>query len=79
MKYIKLKLSDQTYNSLNKKFKNDEKLMSNFAAKILNDELSKIFLDESKSNSDLNTKDLENYLKSGKTGSRSYGTKGQGW
>ena len=53
--------------------------MRNFAAKILNDELSKIFLDESKSNSDLNTKDLENYLKSGKTGSRSYGTKGQGW
>ena len=79
MKYIKLKLNDQTYHSLNKKFKNDEKLMSKFAAKILNDELSKIFLDESKSNSDLNTKDLENYLKSGKTGSRSYGTKGQGW
>ena len=79
MKYIKLKLNDQTYHSLNKKFKNDEKLMRNFAAKILNDELSKIFLDESKSNSDLNTKDLENYLKSGKTGSRSYGTKGQGW
>ena len=79
MKYIKLKLSDQMYNLLNKKFENDKDLMSNFAAKILNDELSKIFLNESKSNSDLNTKDLENYLKSGKTGSRSYGTKGQGW
>ena len=71
MKYIKLKLSDQTYNSLNKKFKNDENLMSDFAAKILNNELSKILLDESKSISDLNPPNFTPYYTTRQTGRQS--------
>ena len=79
MKYLKLALDEEVYHHLKTKFKGDEKDMSDFAVKVLTEELKKIFTDNSKTDSDNNTKGLEDYLKSGQSGSRSYGTKGQGW
>ena len=78
MKNLKLELDDNTYQKLKEKFQGDEEAMCNFAAKILANELLNTFSEENKEGSDKN-KDLEKYLKSGKTGSRSYGIKGQGW
>ena len=79
MKYLKLKLDEKTYQNLKTKFKGDEKAMCDFAVNALNDKLVKSFTNNSNSSSDKKTKGLEDYLKSGKSGSRSYGTKGQGW
>ena len=79
MKYLKLKLDDNTYQSLKKKFQGDEEAIANFAAKILTHELEKIYSPDHQENSDKNKTDLESYIKTGKPGSRSYGIKGQGW
>lgn len=79
MKYLKLELDDETYQHLKTKFKGDEKAICDFAVNILTDKLSKILADENKAGPDKNIKDLDEYLKTGKSGSRSYGTKGQGW
>ena len=79
MKQLRLELNEKTYQQLKTKFKGDEKAICDFAIKVLNDELSKIFTAQSKTDSEKKTNGLEDYLKSGKPGSRSYGTKGQGW
>lgn len=79
MKHIKLKIDEETYQLLNKMFKDDEKLICEFAVKALKSEILKTCSDEIKPNPDKNINELKNYLKAGKTGSRSYGTKGQGW
>ena len=79
MNYLKLKLDDETYQYLKVKFGGDINAMEDFVKKILSNEIKNKRLDPTeveKKNIDDN---LENYLKSGKSGSRSYGIKGQGW
>ena len=79
MKYLKLKLDDDTYQYLKDKFDGDINAIEDFVKKTLSKEIKKKRLDPNdleKKNIDDN---LENYLKSGKSGSRSYGIKGQGW
>ena len=79
MNFIKLKLDDATYQYLKDRFDGDVNLIEDFIKKILSKEIKKIRLDpndlDKKNTSDI----MENYLKSGKSGSRSYGVKGQGW
>jgi len=79
MNTLTLELDDENHKRLKKIFKGDEKAMSNFAAKVLADELTKISANKRKMDSTKNNTDLNDYLKSSKPGSRSYGTKGQGW
>jgi len=79
MKHLKLELGDETYQRLKEKFKGNEKAMSDFAAKALTDELLKLSTDKSVADSEKDKAALKDYLKSIKSGSRSYGIKGQGW
>lgn len=72
MKYLKLELDEKIYQNLKNKFNDDQKAIHDFVVKSLIDKL----LEPS---TDKNNQGLEEYLKSGKPGSRSYGTKGQGW
>jgi len=72
MKYLKLELDEKTYQDLKNKFNDDEKAMHDFVLNSLTDNLTKTRVNE-------NNHSLEDYLKSSKPGSRSYGTKGQGW
>ena len=76
MNHLKLELDENTYQYLKIKFNGDEKAMGDFVNKILTKELAKVR--NNKSTTD-NKDDLEDYLKSSKSGSRSYGIKGQGW
>ena len=79
MNYLKLKLDDETYQYLKVKFGGDINAMEDFVKKILSNEIKNKRLDPTEAEK-INIDDkLENYLKSGKSGSRSYGIKGQGW
>ena len=79
MNYIKLKLDDDTYQYLKVKFDGDINAIEDFVKKTLSKEIEKIRLDSNDSEKKNINDNLENYLKSGKSGSRSYGIKGQGW
>jgi len=79
MNYLKLKLDDETYQYLKVKFGGDINAMENFVKKTLSNEIKKTRLDPNVSEKKNIDDNLENYLKSGKSGSRSYGIKGQGW
>ena len=79
MNFIKLKLDDATYQYLKNRFDGDVNLIENFIKKILSKEIKKIRLDPNDLDKKNTSDNLENYLKSGKSGSRSYGVKGQGW
>ena len=79
MNYLKLKLDDDTYQYLKVKFDGDINAIEDFVKKILSKEIKKIRLDPNDSEKKNINDNLENYLKSGKSGSRSYGIKGQGW
>ena len=79
MNYLKLKLDDETYQYLKVKFGGDINAMEDFAKKILSNEIKNERLDPSEAEKKNIDDKLENYLKSGKSGSRSYGIKGQGW
>ena len=79
MNYLKLKLDDDTYQYLKDKFGSDKNAMENFVKKTLSNEIKKKRLDPNDSEKKNIDDNLENYLKSGKSGSRSYGIKGQGW
>lgn len=79
MNYLKLKLDDETYQYLKVKFGGDINAMEDFVKKILSKEIEKTRLDPNESEKKNIDDNLENYLKSGKSGSRSYGIKGQGW
>ena len=72
MKYINLELKEKLYQDLNNKFNSDPKAINDFVLKCLSDKLLETC--ENK-----NSKNLEDYLNSSKPGSRSFGTKGQGW
>ena len=79
MKYLKLKLDDDTYQYLKVKFNGDINAIEDFVKKTLSKEIKKKRLDPNDSEKKNIDDNLENYLKSGKSGSRSYGIKGQGW
>ena len=79
MNYLELKLDDETYQYLKAKFDGDINAMEDFVKKILSNEIKKKRLDPKDSEKKNTNDNLENYLKSGKSGSRSYGIKGQGW
>ena len=79
MNYLKLKLDDETYQYLKVKFGGDINAMEDFVKKILSNEIKNKRLDPNDSEKKNTDDNLENYLKSGKSGSRSYGIKGQGW
>jgi hypothetical protein len=78
MNYLKLKLDDEIYQYLKVKFDGDINAMEDFAKKTLSNEIRKTLIDPNDAEKNIND-NLENYLKSGKSGSRSYGIKGQGW
>ena len=79
MSYLKLKLDDDTYQYLKDKFDGDINAIQDFVKKTLSKEIEKTRLDPNDSEKKNINDNLENYLKSGKSGSRSYGIKGQGW
>ena len=79
MNFIKLKLDDATYQYLKNRFDGDVNLIEDFIKKMLSKEIKKIRLDPNDLDKKNTNDNLENYLKSGKSGSRSYGVKGQGW
>ena len=79
MNYLKLKLDDDTYQYLKDKFDGDINAIEDFVKKTLSKEIEKTRLDPNDSEKKNTNDNLENYLKSGKSGSRSYGIKGQGW
>ena len=79
MNFIKLKLDDTTYQYLKDRFDGDVNLIEDFIKKMLSKEIKKIRLDPNDLDKKNTSDNLENYLKSGKSGSRSYGVKGQGW
>ena len=79
MNYLKLKLDDNTYQYLKDKFDGDINAIEDFVKKTLSKEIEKTRLDPNDSEKKNINDNLENYLKSGKSGSRSYGIKGQGW
>jgi|TARA_Y100001949_G_scaffold61126_1_gene51802 hypothetical protein len=79
MNYLKLKLDDDTYQYLKDKFDGDINAIEDFVKKTLSKEIEKTRLDPNDSEKKNINDNLENYLKSGKSGSRSYGIKGQGW
>ena len=79
MNFIKLKLDDATYQYLKDRFDGDVNLIEDFIKKILSKEIKKIRQDPNDLDKNNTSDNLENYLKSGKLGSRSYGVKGQGW
>ena len=79
MNSLKLKLDKDTFQYLKIKFNGDIKAMEDFVKKTLSKEIEKTRLDSNDSEKKNINDNLENYLKSGKSGSRSYGIKGQGW
>jgi len=79
MNYLKLKLDDDTYQYLKDKFDGDINAIEDFVKKTLSKEIKKTRLDPNDLEKKNINDNLENYLKSGKSGSRSYGIKGQGW
>ena len=79
MNYLKLKLDDETYQYLKVKFGGDINAMEDFVKKILSNEIKNKRLEPTEAEKKNINDNLESYLKSGKSGSRSYGIKGQGW
>ena len=79
MNYLKLKLDDETYQYLKVKFGGDINAMEDFVKKILSNEIKNNRLDPTEAEKKNIDDNLEKYLKSSKSGSRSFGIKGQGW
>lgn len=74
---LTITLDDKVYLNLRELFKDDEQAIERFAARALNNELERFRRERSSANQ--NSEGLEDYLKSGNSGSRDYGIKGQGW
>ena len=79
MNSLKLKLDKDTYQYLKIKFNGDINAMEDFVKNILSNEIKNKGLDPTEAEKKNIDNKLENYLRSGKSGSRSYGIKGQGW
>ena len=74
---ITIILDENTCQSLHKMFKDDDEAILRFAVKAINSELDRCRSEQSSTQK--KSDGLEGYLQSGKTGSRDYGIKGQGW
>ena len=79
MNQLKLNLDKDTYQQLKIKFNGNIEAMEDFVKKIITKEIERLNPDSGKEEKKNNKDSLENYLKSSKSGSRSYGIKGQGW
>jgi hypothetical protein len=79
MNHVKLKLNKDTYQKLKIKFNGDIKAMEEFVKKTITKEIERSNLGLDKEEKKNNEDNLENYLKSSKSASRSYGINGQGW
>ena len=79
MNNFKIKLDEDTYQHLKTKFKGDPKAINKFVNETLANELAMVSNNKSKTVKKNNNNDLKEFLKSSKSGSRSYGIKGQGW
>lgn len=75
-KKLTINLDEKVYQHLLERFQGDENALKEYAAKILENQSQD---GEKEDTSDKTQKGLEDYLKKGTTGSRSYGIKGQGW
>ncbi len=73
---LTITLEDKVFSKLRDMCKDDE-AVQNFAAKAITNELERCRVEQSSSGQ--NSEGLEDYLQSGKSGSRDYGIKGQGW
>lgn len=73
---LTLILDEKIYQRLLQRFSEDENALREYAAKILEKESRDSAQD---TESDETRKGLEDYLKKGTPGTRSYGIKGQGW
>ena len=78
MKPLKLSLDDTTYEQLQARCGGDEEAMKDFVVKAIEDWLADSYHKTSEG-PEKNIGDLDEYLKSSKSGTRSYGIKGQGW
>jgi len=74
-KEIKIQLDDSTYQTLINLSEGNEDSIKKWATDFLNDKAR----NKTQSESSLNTKGLDNYLKSSKPKNIGYGAKGQGW
>ena len=72
---VTLNIETELYQRLEAHFRDDEQGLNNFIIESVRKHLSEILTDPLPSEKD----DLENYLKKGSSGSRTYGIKGQGW
>jgi hypothetical protein len=79
MNQLKLNLDKDTYQQLKIMFNGDIKAMEDFIKKTITKAIERSNSDSGKEEKKNNEENLENYLKSSKSGSRSYGIKGQGW
>ena len=70
---LKIQIDDEIFQKLKKLCKGDEKKMQEFMKIALK---NRIFQEDPSSSSN---DSLESYLSNGKSGSRNYGIKGQGW
>mgnify|MGYP001275037902 CR=1 FL=1 len=78
MKSLKLSLDDTTYEQLRARCGGDEEAMKDFIAKAIEGWLGDSYHKTSE-DPEKNIGNLSDYLKSSKSGTRSYGIKGQGW
>lgn len=76
-KDLKLKLGEDLYRRLMERCGEDEEAVHRFVISALEKELPPT--PQKSENKGSETQGLEDYLKAGKPGSRSYGIKGQGW
>ena len=74
-KNITLNIETELYQRLEAHFRDDEQGLNHFIIESIRKQLSDLPITQSQSKQD----DLENYLKKGSSGSRTYGIKGQGW
>jgi hypothetical protein len=74
-KKLTLELDQKLMDRIRAQCQGDEKAIREFIAQAIEHELDRI----SSNKSEPTPGDLEDYLKKGHTGSRTYGVKGQGW
>ncbi|MBT3924071.1 MAG: hypothetical protein HOF21_16005 [Nitrospina sp.] len=72
---VTLNIESELYQRLEAHFRDDEQGLNHFIIESIRKQLSDLPITQSQSKQD----DLENYLKKGSSGSRTYGIKGQGW
>lgn len=76
-KKLTIHLDEKVYQALQDKFQGDHEAIDRFAGKAVEEGLKNA--GEVKEEQDTSPGDLNDYLKTGNSGSRNYGAKGQGW